>query len=245
MHNLNVYKNEKLYKIVVFVPEEAAEDVRIAMCNEGAGWIGNYSDCTFSVQGTGTFRPLEGTNPYTGSKYNLEKVKEIRMETISPERSLNKIIEAMKRHHPYEEVAYDVYPLKLKGQEYGLGKVGIVEPACPTEQFISKLKEVLNTDYIRVIGELPDKIVKVAVFSGGFDGDVSGLFREKPDLLITGDIKHNLAVDLLEMGFCVIDAGHFATEVIVKDLLVKILRDKFGEIDIIKSEWEKNPVKIT
>jgi dinuclear metal center YbgI/SA1388 family protein len=243
IQNLNSYKNEKLYKVVVFVPEESLDGVRNAMCNAGAGWIGKYSDCTFSAVGTGTFRPREGANPYIGSLEELEKVKEYRLETVVPEGIINKVVNAMLNSHPYEEVAYDIYPLEIKGREFGLGKVGYVEPACTFNDFLSRLKKALDLDAVKVIGEKPEIVSKAAVFSGSFDGNCSGLHREKPDVLITGDIKHNNAIDLAEMGYCIIDAGHYATEIIVKELICNKLKNKFDDIEILKSEWENNPAE--
>ncbi|MQL53145.1 Nif3-like dinuclear metal center hexameric protein, partial [Desulfofundulus thermobenzoicus] len=116
---------EKYLKLVVFVPLDHVDGVREALGKAGAGWIGNYSDCTFGVQGTGTFRPREGTNPYIGTRGQLEKVPEVRLETILPKRLEKQVIEAMLRAHPYEEVAYDLYPLANSFPTgRGLGRVG-------------------------------------------------------------------------------------------------------------------------
>src|SRR5690606_15858910 len=103
---------EKLKKLVVFIPESHVDQVREAIGKEGAGWIGNYSDCTFQVSGTGTFMPREEANPYIGSRGKLEKVAEVRLETIITEKVQNRVIQAMLDAHPYEEVAYDLYPLE-------------------------------------------------------------------------------------------------------------------------------------
>lgn len=102
-----------MYKLVVFVPEKALEKVRKAICSAGAGKIGKkYDNCTFYARGTGTFRPLAGARPHIGKVGKLEKAKEYRLETIVAKKHLKKVIAAMKRAHPYEEVAYDIYPLK-------------------------------------------------------------------------------------------------------------------------------------
>lgn len=149
----------------------------------------------------------------------------------------------MLKFHLYEEVAYNINPLGIKGEEYGLGKVGTIDPSCTCSEFIERLKESLDVEHVKVIGNVPAKVQKAAVFCGGFDGNLSGLLRERPDILVTGDIKHNDAVDFSEMGFCVIDAGHYSTEIIVKDLIVKLIEKKFKNIDVFKSEWEKNPAQ--
>jgi len=238
---LRSYKQEKLFKLVVFVPEQSIDDVRDAMCRAGAGWIGNYSDCTFMVGGTGTFKPLEGTSPYIGSKNKLEKVKEYRLETIVPESLLTKVVGAMIKAHPYEEVAYDVYLTERSGLEYGMGKVGYLDQPLRPEEFINIIKEKLKISTVKVIGKPPETIGKVGVFCGSFDEDYSGILKEKIDVLVTGDIKYHTAVDMMEMGLYVIDAGHFNTERIFIPAMVKFLHEAFQDIEVIASEMESDP----
>ncbi len=103
--------SEKLYKLVIFVPETHLEKVRTAICEAGAGHIGNYDYCTFVTHGIGTFRGLKGANPAIGKVGKIEEVKEARLETIVPKAKLKKVIAAMKKSHPYEEVAYDIHQL--------------------------------------------------------------------------------------------------------------------------------------
>ena len=124
---------ERLKKIVVFVPEDHHMKVLNAMCEAGAGWIGNYSHCTFNLRGTGTFLPGEGTNPYIGQQGKLEQVEEVRLETIVPESAQTRVVQAMLKAHPYEEVAYDIYPLELPGRSFGLGRIGRLPEKNPPE----------------------------------------------------------------------------------------------------------------
>lgn len=239
--SLKATSSEKLYKIVVFVPEESAEKVREALCSAGAGHIGNYSDCTFMVQGTGTFKPLEGSNPYIGSRGNIERVGELRIETIVSETNLRKTIEAMIEAHPYEEVAYDVYPLKTPVKEYGLGRVGKLPQASTVAEMLELTKKKLDVEHIRLIGESDRSIRNVAVFSGSFDGDFSAIIKSKADILITGDIKYHTAMEAVENGITVIDAGHFATERIYLSYLKSVLSKEFKGISIHCSKKEKDP----
>lgn len=243
--HLNEYKEEKAYKIAVFVPEDSIDHVRNAMCNAGAGWIGNYSDCTFMTKGTGTFRPLEGTNPHIGTQDVLEHVSEYRLETIVSKDKLKNVLEAMHRVHPYEEVAYDLYRLEINGAEYGLGKVGHLEKPQSFKSFIEWVKKRLGIPHVRVIGELSRDVRKVAVFCGSFDGNWTGFLKSGADVLITGDIKYHTAQDALEMGLCVIDAGHFNTEVLIRKKLTEFIKDKFPDIDVICNNVESDPFKIT
>src|SRR5699024_11052181 len=112
------------FKIAVFVPVSDMEKVLDALSKSGAGHIGNYSHCTFQSKGQGTFKPLEGTNPYIGSKGTLEIVDEVKIETIVPNNKLSKAIQEMIKTHPYEEVAYDVYTLNKKERTFGIGRIG-------------------------------------------------------------------------------------------------------------------------
>ena len=113
---------DKLFKLVVFVPESHEAHVRKSLGDAGAGWIGNYSHCTFRTAGKGTFRPLEGADPFLGRVGQLEEAAEYRLETIVPQSRLQEVIKAMLASHPYEEVAYDLYPLSNRGRAYGLGE---------------------------------------------------------------------------------------------------------------------------
>jgi len=135
---------EEYIKLVVFVPNGYEEQIREAISRQGAGWIGNYSDCTFQLSGTGTFRPLEGTNPFIGAKGQLEKVEEYRLETIVPRQLIENVVKAMIEAHPYEEVAYDLYPLANKGPVSGLGRIGILQEKISLEDLLNRLSNKLN-----------------------------------------------------------------------------------------------------
>ncbi|TYQ15560.1 UNVERIFIED_CONTAM: dinuclear metal center YbgI/SA1388 family protein [Acetivibrio alkalicellulosi] len=242
--NLKNYKTESLYKVVVFVPEESVDLVRQSMSSKGAGWIGNYSDCTFMTKGTGTFNPLEGSNPYIGSKHKLEHVEEIRLETIVPKNKLNGVINAMIKAHPYEEVAYDVYQLNMDGKSYGFGKIGMLKEPISFHDFIKSVKEKLDIKNLRVIGRVEKDIEKVAVFCGSYDEGLNHMVKSKADILVTGDVKYHNAMDMVQMEMCVIDAGHFNTEKIVVPMLVDVLSKEFSQIDIMSNNVEEDPFKI-
>jgi len=238
---LNNYKQESLYKIVVFVPADSVDKVRDAITAQGAGHIGNYSECTFFVQGTGTFRPLENANPYIGKVNLLEKVDEFRLEAIVPVNNLKEVIDAMLKAHPYEEPAYDVYKLELDSKKYSLGKVGRLSRPMPMEEFINYVKQKLCIDIVRFTGDINAVVSKVAVFCGGFDGDFSGMKIHNPDVLVTGDVKHNVAVDILNDGYNVIDAGHYDTEKIMVQETVRLLTENFKDIEVFAAKSEKRP----
>lgn len=241
--NLTGYKSEKLYKVVVFVPVDSVDPVRDSMSRAGAGWIGNYSDCSFMAKGIGTFVPLEGTNPYIGTRGKLEKVDEYRLETVVSKDNLQKVVEAMKHAHPYEEVAYDVYPLEINGKEYGMGNVGVLDKPKTLEDFIALIKERLNIKTVRLIGSIDKEIKKVAVFCGSFDNKVAWAAKLQADVLVTGDVKYHDAMDMAEMGMCVIDAGHFNTERIIVPRLVQLLSNRFSDMEVMGNDVEEDPFK--
>lgn len=243
--NLKAYKEERLYKLVVFVPLADIDKVHDAMCKNGAGWVGKYKDCSFMSSGIGTFRPLEGTNPHIGKVGELERVEEVRLETIVPHKKIDIVIAEMKKAHPYEEVAYDVYELGLRGIEYGYGKYGLLNKEVNGVEFIEDLKILLNLKNVRVIGKLNKMIKKVAVFSGSFDPIlVNEIIKRDIDVMITGDVKYHTALDATENGLLLVDAGHFGTESIVVDLLSDILTSKFPNLEIYKSKLLKDPFEI-
>lgn len=243
LKNLKKYKTERLLKLVVFVPKESLDTVRDAMGKAGAGWIGNYRDCSFTTEGIGTFRPQEGTNPYIGTQGNLEKVEEYRIETVASEKIIDQVVSAMKSVHPYEEVAYDIYPLELSGKEFGMGCVGELDNTVSTIAFAEVVKNKLNTKNVRVIGNLDREIKKVAVFCGSFDNGIMRLAKSQADVLVTGDVKYHDAMDMLQMGMCVIDAGHFSTERIIVPRLVELLKQRFEKLEVMSNNVEADPFK--
>lgn len=239
---LSKTKNDRLKKVVVFVPESHKDVVRTAMIDVGAGFIGNYSKCTFNTKGYGTFKPEDNTNPYIGEKGKLEKVSEVRIETIVPESKLKKVINAMLKAHPYEEVAYDIYPLENRGKSLGIGRIGYLKKSITLKEFCELVKVKLDTEAVRVVGDLSRKIQKVAVSGGSGASLIPTALFQGADVILTGDIKYHDALDAQVSGIAVVDAGHFPTENIVlpkladfvnkevqklgKDVKISIYKDK-------------------
>ncbi|MDN5375942.1 MAG: hypothetical protein PWQ39_982 [Thermacetogenium sp.] len=238
---------EKLYKVVVFVPEGHEDEVRRAMCSAGAGWIGNYSDCTFQVAGTGTFRPLEGTSPFIGETGRLEKVGELRIETIVPERKLPEVLQRMIAVHPYEEVAYDVYPLKNRGKETGLGRVGRLPERMPLAAFAGHVMKCLELDAVRFVGE-PDKTVsRVALCGGSAMVLLQHAVRAGADVYVTGDVRHHGALEALARGIALVDAGHYGTERVVVPAIAGYLEGRAKEagcdLEVVISRVKTDPFR--
>ena len=149
---LGVIKSQQLIKLVVFVPESHLEKVRKAINDAGAGFIGNYRDCSFRSLGTGTFRPLEGSHPFLGSKGIIEEVAEYRLEVIVPGDVQDQVIRSMLESHPYEEVAYDLMPLNNRGQTYSFGRQGELPREMTLEALAQNIKNLLEIDHVSVCG---------------------------------------------------------------------------------------------
>ena len=235
VEGLKEHRRETLFKLVVFIPEGSLEQVGEAVYDAGAGWIGNYSDCGFSAEGVGTFKPGEGTNPTIGRRGELEAVREYRLETIVPAERLDMVIESMLKAHPYEEVAYDVYRLERPRHAYSLGRVGTLKDRLSAAGFISYVKDKLQALNVRVIGDVNrQSISRVAVFCGSFDGDVRALKDRGVDALVTGDLKYHDAQDLQQAGIFTVDAGHYHTEKLFIQGISDVLKKQFKDVIIVE-----------
>jgi dinuclear metal center YbgI/SA1388 family protein len=232
-----------LKKIVVFVPAESAETVRKALGDAGAGFIGNYSHCTFSANGTGRFLPGDQTKPYVGQPGVMETVAEVRIETIVPEIQVKKVLTAMLKVHPYEEPAFDVYPVENKGEVLGLGRIGTVDEMTLAE-FAEKIKKVLEVDRVRVVGNLESKVKKVAVLGGDGNKYFSQAKFKGADVYVTGDIYYHTAHDAMMQGLNMIDPGHNVEKVMKKGVAHTLgeLCQKAGfKVEFIPSEENTDP----
>ena len=205
--------SEALEKLVVFVPQGYEDAVREAVSQAGAGWIGNYSHCTYQLLGTGTFLPREGTTPFLGQQGALEKVAEFRLETIMPRRIRTRVLSALFDAHPYEEVAYDLYPLENPGDAWGLGRVGRLERPVPLWQMVQEARRVLDAgEALRYLGDPGQMVEKVAVLGGSGGSYVDRAVESGAQVFITGDIRYHDAQRAVDAGMALIDAGHEATE---------------------------------
>ncbi|MDS1030454.1 Nif3-like dinuclear metal center hexameric protein [Bacillota bacterium LX-D] len=235
---------EELIKIAVFVPAGYEDAVRDAMGEAGAGYIGNYSHCTFRSLGTGTFLPLEETNPFIGISGKLEEVQEYRLETIVQKDLLPEVIKNILRVHPYEEVAYDLYPVENKLVRHGLGRVGTLPRPLNLEQFAQLVKEKLKIKTVRVYGDKDQIITRVAICGGAGRSMLKTAAQLQAQVLLTGDLSYHDYQEAAELEIALLDAGHFATEIIsldyLKNYLAKELVSSSLGIKVVKSKdpWE-------
>jgi dinuclear metal center YbgI/SA1388 family protein len=232
-----------LKKIVVFVPTEHAETVMQSLGNAGAGHIGNYSHCSFSANGTGQFIPGENTNPFIGRQGVMESVEEVRIETIVPENLLKKVLSAMLKAHPYEEPAFDVYPVENKGEVLGLGRIGTIAETTLGE-FAEKVKTALQVDQVRVVGNLHSPVKKVAVLGGDGNKYFSQANFKGADVYVTGDLYYHTAHDAMMLGLNLIDPGHNVEKVMIKgvaDVMNNLCKAAGFEVEFIPSEENTEP----
>ncbi len=231
---------EKLYKIIVYIPKGHEDKISKALTAAGAGQIGNYSSCTFRTEGIGTFVPQEGTHPFIGEVGKLEEVHEVKLGTIVPQSLLNKAVKAVIKAHPYEEPAYDIMPLENEGSALGLGKLGILQNAVPFGVYAENIKAALGLENVRIAGN-PNQLVKKIAMLNGSGSKFAGTARfAGADVLITGDMQYHELLDAVEAGMCVIDAGHFGTERMMMPAVAEYLRErcqKLGyEVEVIESQ---------
>jgi dinuclear metal center YbgI/SA1388 family protein len=245
---LQVSKERYYNKIVVFVPAGYEDRVRTAMAEAGAGWIGNYSHCTFQVRGTGTFMPGENTSPFIGEQGRLEKADEFRLETIVPEELTPRVVNAMVEAHPYEEVAYDIYGLKNEREGYGLGRIGMLPEEMALGELAGRVKHVLELKHVKCSGNLNGKVLKVALCGGSGGSLIEKAALMGADVYLTGDIKYHDAHKSLSLGMAVIDAGHYGTEKIAVDIIKNHIENEVRglneKLEVIKSRIDIDPFAI-
>ena len=235
-------KSGILNKLTVFVPNDHLEKVSEAMFAAGAGKIGNYDSCGFTAEGTGTFRPLEGADPYTGKINERESASESRFESIVPGDSLSNVVSVMLNAHPYEEVAYDIVPLANKHKNIGAGMIGDLEKEASAEEFLMKIKSVFHCGVIRHTALTGKTIKKVAVCGGAGGFLLQDAIRQGADIFITADYKYHEFFDA-DGKIIIADIGHYESEQYTSELLVEQLKKKFSTFAVRLTSINTNPIK--
>ena len=240
-HILDPAKGQ-LKKVVVFVPHDHLETVRSAMFKAGAGQIGAYDSCSFNLEGKGTFRGGDETNPYAGQSGEMHQEPETRMETIVPAPLVGKVVRAMERAHPYEEVAYDIYPLENSYPMGGMGMVGELEDPVDEEVFMSFIKDRFGVSVIRHSALLGKAVKKVALCGGAGSFLLGRAKASGADVFVTGDFKYHQFFDA-EGKIVVMDIGHFESEQFTRELFYDLLMKKFPKFAVRLAETVTNPIK--
>lgn len=235
-------KQRFLKKLEVYVPEKYVGMVRDAILQAGAGSIGFYDECSFTVPGKGTFRPKEGSNPFIGKTGEREYVKEKMITAIFENYRERDIISAMLRVHPYEEVAYQIISVDNSDHYTGLGMYGELENEMNEVDFLQYVKERFDLKIIRHSGCTGKKIKRVGVLGGSGASGISAAHSAKCDAYLTGDLKYHDFFQA-EGRLLLCDIGHFESEQFVTQQLFEILSEKFPKFAVSKSNINTNPVK--
>jgi hypothetical protein len=226
---------------VVYVPLDHVEAVRKAIAEAGAGWIGDYSDCAFTVEGDGFFRPGKGTHPYIGREEQLEKVREVRIETVMPESMTSQVVKAMLDAHPYEEAAHDLYTLNNEGGKNGMGRIGVLPEPMIYKDFASLAARRLSVRGLRCTGDPEARVRRVALCGGSGAFLIEEAKNHGAHVFLTADIQHHEAQDALEAGLFIIDAGHFSTEQPVVEITAKHIEKALPGLRVIESKINTDP----
>jgi hypothetical protein len=226
----------------VFVPLTHVDKVANAIHSAGAGIIGEYENCSFRTFGIGTFRGSEKSNPRIGKKGSLERVNEVRIEVLVNSLDLNEVISEMKKAHPYEEVAFDVYPLSNENQNYGVGVIGELQKELSENEFLKHVSKSLKVKGFRFNRGKKPRIKKIAVCGGSGSDLINDAIKNDADAFITADVKYHTFQDA-EHKILMIDAGHYETEIHsldeVKKRIEKSLTDK---TKVYKFTGTTNPI---
>jgi len=234
-------KDGMLRKLVTFCPESHVMKVRQAIFESGAGKIGNYDQCSFNVAGTGTFRAGENTLPFVGKPGELHFEPEVRIETIYPVYLENEILDSLFKNHPYEEVAYDIFPLLQKTLTAGSGMKGYLKEKTMASVFLTSLKEKLGLEVLPFAGNLNVMVEKIAWCGGSGSFLISDAIAAGADVFMTGDIKYH-DYFLAEDKIIIADFGHYGSEKFTKDLICSILKQNFSNFALLISKVNTNPV---
>lgn len=234
-------KSGELCKLVTFSPHSHAEEILSGLFAAGAGTIGKYDECSFGIEGNGSFRASEGTHPFVGKIGERHIEPEKRIEVIFPKHLKNKIISALLAAHPYEEVAYDIYLLENEYANIGAGMVGELPEALDEMDFLQLLKEKFHLQVVRHTELFGKKIKKVALCGGAGSFLTGAAIGSGADVYVTGDIKYHEFFDA-DNKIVLADIGHFESEQFTIDLLFDYLRTKFPTFAVLKSDIKTNPV---
>lgn len=243
LHNQAILapKSGELQKLVSFVPTAHKEEVLNNLFQAGAGHIGNYSHCSFSNQGKGSFKAGNYTNPFVGKIGETHFEDESRIEVIYPKHLKNNIISTLIKAHPYEEVAYDIYNLENQHSQVGSGIVGELEQATPVMDFLESLKLAMNVNCVRYTKPHIKEVKKIAVCGGSGSFLLGNAIANQADVFITADYKYHQFFDA-DNKIIIADIGHFESEQYTINLFEEILSAKFQNLNFVKTEITTNPV---
>ena len=229
-------------KLTTYVPTVEAEQLRMALFNAGAGSLGNYDDCSFNVEGIGTFNGNEKSSPTKGEKGKIHSEEETKITITFAKHLESKVLKALFETHSYEEVAYEIVTIENKNQNIGMGMIGNLKTPMKSNTFLKYLKTKMNTELIRHSALLDKPINKIAVLGGSGSFAIADAKRAGADVFITADLKYHDFFSA-ENSIVLADIGHYESEQFTKNLLVAYLTKKISNFAIVLSKTNTNPVK--
>ncbi len=237
-------KKGTIKKLVTYVPVADKNQLLQSLFDAGAGNIGNYSDCSFTVEGTGSYKAGENANPVKGDIGKTHHEPETQISVTYPIASEKKILNTLFKNHPYEEVAYEIFAIENVNQNIGMGMIGELSSSQTETDFMEMLKKKMNVSVIRHTDLLGKRIKKVAVLGGSGAFAIGAAKAKEADIFITADVKYHQFYEA-EGKMIIADIGHFETEQFTKNLLVDYLKKKIPNFAIHLSESKTNPIKYT
>lgn len=231
-------KKDMFKKLVVYVPFEQSNQLKEKLFEAGAGQIGKYEQCSYNVEGYGTFLPLEGSQPAIGNVGKIEEVKEERVEMIFPAHLQSRIVKTVYANHPYEEPAFDIFKLENEDRSIGLGRVGVLPEPMEVADFLQFAKDKLQLNVIKYSGKIDRKIRTVAVCGGGGSSYIKAALQANADIYVTGDLKyHDFFIP--ENKMILADIGHFEGENFIREIIYNEVSKNFTNFASYISEQEK------
>ena len=222
---------------------ESAAKVSNAVFAAGAGIIGNYSHCGFIAEGQGSFLPLEGARPTIGKRGKIEKVPEIRFETVVPAEKLGEVTAAMKKAHPYETPAFDCYKLYDSQSKFGLGRIGKLAKPTQSDKIVERIKKQTGAKAIGIIGRGKRLVKKAAVCAGSCGKIINSVIAEKCDLYVTGELRHHQALAAQEADLTCICLSHSVSERFILKKFAKQLQGRLKQVNIKISKKDADPFR--
>lgn len=235
-------KDNALLKLVTFVPVKQAEEVRQALFKAGCGCIGNYDSCSYNLEGKGTFRAGEGTHPFCGKQGELHEEAEVRIETILPAFRKGAVVRALLAAHPYEEPAYDLYPLQNAWTQAGSGVVGELPTPEAETDFLLRIKQTFEVGCVKHSRTNGRMIRKVALCGGAGAFLLPKAVACGADVFITGEVKYHDYFSY-ENDILVAEIGHYESEQYTKEIFYSIIREMFTSLNVSMTSVNTNPIK--
>jgi dinuclear metal center YbgI/SA1388 family protein len=243
LQNLKILSPVKanMSKLVVFVPKDSINQIDRAIFQAGGGKIGNYEECHFRTLGIGTFKPNDLATPSIGVSGTKSEVEEYRVEYLVSNYQISSVLAAMNQAHPYEEVAFEVYPIQNENPYEGAGMIGELKNSMDEIEFLSLLKKTFHCDLIRHTKLLSKKVFKVAVCGGSGSFLLKNAIAQDADIFISGDFKYHEFFDA-ENRIVIADIGHYESEQFTSKIIAEKLKEKFTNFAVRLTEINTNPI---